>query len=156
MLDEVAEWVKVFDEVNVATALHRLAKLQPPGTAGPQSPVLRSASFQLLVDACQRLVPRFEAQAVSNTLWGAPSLLLFVWTTGGSETPVHTVFIYLPRMRCWKPGLCGCMCCQVAVSMFVLAAYALLWLCLSGCAGLCAQKLRNADHVFLRESDCRQ
>jgi hypothetical protein len=71
ILDEVNEWVKVFDEVNVATALHRLAKLQPPGTAGPQSPVLRSASFQLLVDACQRLVPRFEAQAVSNTLWGA-------------------------------------------------------------------------------------
>ena len=45
----MAEWVKVFDEVNVATALHRLAKLQPPGTAGPQSPVLRAASFQLLV-----------------------------------------------------------------------------------------------------------
>ena len=62
--------MKVFDEVNVATALHRLAKLQPPGTAGPQSPVLRSAAFQLLVEACQRLVPRFEAQAVSNTLWG--------------------------------------------------------------------------------------
>ena len=55
----------------MATALHRLAKLQPPGTAGPQSPVLRSASFQLLVEASQRLVPRFEAQAVSNTLWGA-------------------------------------------------------------------------------------
>lgn len=71
ILDEVAEWVKVFDEVNVATALHRLAKLQPPGTAGPQSPVLRSTSFQLLVEASQRLVPRFEAQAVSNTLWGA-------------------------------------------------------------------------------------
>ena len=63
--------MKAFDEVNVATALHRLAKLQPPGTAGPQSPVLRSASFQLLVEASQRLVPRFEAQAVSNTLWGA-------------------------------------------------------------------------------------
>ena len=62
VLEEVAEWVKVFDEVNVATALHRLAKLQPPGTAGPQSPVLRSAAFQLLVEACQRLVPRFEAQ----------------------------------------------------------------------------------------------
>ena len=62
--------MKVFDEVNVATALHRLAKLQPPGTSGPQSPVLRSAAFQLLVEACQRLVPRFEAQAVSNTLWG--------------------------------------------------------------------------------------
>jgi hypothetical protein len=71
VLEEAREWVKVFDEVNVATALHRLAKLQPPGTAGPQSPVLRSAAFQLLVDACQRLVPRFEAQAVSNTLWGA-------------------------------------------------------------------------------------
>ena len=70
ILDEVAEWVKVFDEVNVATALHRLAKLQPPGTAGPQSPVLRSAAFQLLIEASQRLVPRFEAQAVSNTLWG--------------------------------------------------------------------------------------
>ena len=70
VLEEVGEWVKVFDEVNVATALHRLAKLQPPGSAGPQSPVLRSAAFQLLVEACQRLVPRFEAQAVSNTLWG--------------------------------------------------------------------------------------
>ncbi|BDA49701.1 probable RAP domain-containing protein, chloroplastic [Coccomyxa sp. Obi] len=74
ILDEVAEWVKVFDEVNVATALHRLAKLQPPGTAGPQSPVLRSASFQLLVEASQRLVPRFEAQAVSNTLWAFATL----------------------------------------------------------------------------------
>ena len=74
VLEEVGEWVKVFDEVNVATALHRLAKLQPPGTAGPQSPVLRSAAFQLLVEACQRLVPRFEAQAVSNTMWGERSL----------------------------------------------------------------------------------
>ena len=70
VLEEVGEWVHAFDEVNVATALHRLAKLQPPGTAGPQSPVLRSGAFQLLVEACQRLVPRFEAQAVSNTLWG--------------------------------------------------------------------------------------
>ena len=68
----MGEWVHAFDEVNVATALHRLAKLQPPGTAGPQSPVLRSGAFQLLVEACQRLVPRFEAQAVSNTLWGEP------------------------------------------------------------------------------------
>ena len=86
ILDEVNEWVKVFDEVNVATALHRLAKLQPPGTAGPQSPVLRSGSFQLLVDACQRLVPRFEAQAVSNTLWG--------------EAPHTSPSRYLAAQRC--------------------------------------------------------
>ncbi|CAL5220538.1 g2573 [Coccomyxa viridis] len=74
VLEEVGEWVHAFDEVNVATALHRLAKLQPPGTAGPQSPVLRSGAFQLLVEACQRLVPRFEAQAVSNTLWAFATL----------------------------------------------------------------------------------
>ena len=68
----VGESVALFDEVNVATALHRLAKLQPPGTSGPQSPIVYADQFQALVEAVQRLLDRFEAQAISNTLWGAP------------------------------------------------------------------------------------
>ncbi len=67
----VGESVALFDEVNVATALHRLAKLQPPGTSGPQSPIVYADQFQALVEAVQRLLDRFEAQAISNTLWGA-------------------------------------------------------------------------------------
>lgn len=70
ILDIVAESVNVFDEVNVATALHRLAKLQPPTTAGQASPVIYADHFQQLVLAIKRQLQRFEAQAVSNTLWG--------------------------------------------------------------------------------------
>ena len=75
VLDVVGESVALFDEVNVATALHRLAKLQPPGTSGPQSPIVYADQFQALVEAVQRLLDRFEAQAISNTLWGAPRAL---------------------------------------------------------------------------------
>ena len=70
VLDVIASSVHVFDEVNVATALHRLAKLQPPlGAAGPAQ-LFSSDPFQRLVGAASRLLPRFGAQAVSNTLWG--------------------------------------------------------------------------------------
>ena len=60
----------MFDEVNVATALHRLAKLQPPGPSGQSSPIVFADQFQQLVSAVSRLLHRFEAQAVSNTMWG--------------------------------------------------------------------------------------
>ena len=75
VLDVVGESVALFDEVNVATALHRLAKLQPPGTSGPQSPIVYADQFQALVEAVQRLLDRFEAQAISNTLWGAQPIV---------------------------------------------------------------------------------
>ncbi|KAK9840626.1 hypothetical protein WJX81_005387 [Elliptochloris bilobata] len=74
VLDVVGESVALFDEVNVATALHRLAKLQPPGTSGPQSPIVYADQFQALVEAVQRLLDRFEAQAISNTLWAFATL----------------------------------------------------------------------------------
>ena len=70
VLDVVAESVGCFDEVNVATALHRLAKLQPPNSGGQASPVIYADHFQQLVVAIKRQLHRFEAQAVSNTLWG--------------------------------------------------------------------------------------
>lgn len=76
VLDVVADSVGVFDEVNVATALHRLAKLQPPNSTGQASPVIYADHFQQLVIAIQRQLHRFEAQAVSNTLWGEPALRL--------------------------------------------------------------------------------
>ena len=78
VLDCVADSVHYFDEVNVATALHRLAKLQPPSPSGQPCPVIYADQFQQLVLAIKRLLPRFEAQAVSNTMWGAllPSVAL--------------------------------------------------------------------------------
>ena len=63
----------MFDEVNVATALHRLAKLQPPGPGSHPSPIIYADQFQQLVAAVGRLLPQFEAQAVSNTMWGEVS-----------------------------------------------------------------------------------
>lgn len=66
----VAESVGSFDEVNVATALHRLAKLQPPNGGGGASPIVYADQFQQLVSSIRRQLHRFEAQAVSNTLWG--------------------------------------------------------------------------------------
>ncbi|KAK9814919.1 hypothetical protein WJX73_002051 [Symbiochloris irregularis] len=74
VLDIVAESVNVFDEVNVATALHRLAKLQPPASAGQASPVIYADHFQQLVVAIKRQLQRFEAQAISNTLWAFATL----------------------------------------------------------------------------------
>lgn len=78
VLDCVSQHVHVFDEVNVATALHRLAKLQPPGPSGQSSPIVYADQFQQLVAAVSRLLHRFEAQAVSNTMWG------------GSPNPLQT------------------------------------------------------------------
>jgi hypothetical protein len=67
----------MFDEVNVATALHRLAKLQPPqGSAGPAA-LFSSEPFVRLVAAAATLLPRFGAQAVSNTLWAFATLGYF-------------------------------------------------------------------------------
>ena len=66
----MAESVDHFDEVNVATALHRLAKLQPPNNSGQQSPIVYAEQFKQLIAAIKRLLHRFEAQAVSNTMWG--------------------------------------------------------------------------------------
>lgn len=68
----MADCVTLFDEVNVATALHRLAKLQPQAPGGQPSPVVYANQFQQLVTAARVLLPRFEAQAVSNTMWGEP------------------------------------------------------------------------------------
>lgn len=68
----VSESIGSFDEVNVATALHRLAKLQPLNTPGPANPIIYADPFQQLVLAIKRQLHRFEAQAVSNTLWGTP------------------------------------------------------------------------------------
>ena len=70
VLDVVAESVGCFDEVNVATALHRLAKLQPPNSGGQASLIIYADHFQQLVLAIKRQLHCFEAQAVSNTLWG--------------------------------------------------------------------------------------
>jgi len=72
VLDCVGQSVQMFDEVNVATALHRLAKLQPPSHGSHPSPIIYADQFQQLVGAVGRLLPQFEAQAVSNTMWGEP------------------------------------------------------------------------------------
>lgn len=71
VLDIVAGSISAFDEVNVATALHRLAKLQTPecGQAS-HKPVVHSEPFQQLITAIKRHLHRYEAQAISNTLWG--------------------------------------------------------------------------------------
>ena len=73
--------MNAFDEVNVATALHRLAKLQPPNNSGGQaSPVIYADHFQQLVIAIKRQLHRFEAQAISNTMWGELHTLLLLRT----------------------------------------------------------------------------
>ncbi|KAK9812353.1 hypothetical protein WJX73_004610 [Symbiochloris irregularis] len=77
VLDVVAESVNVFDEVNVATALHRLAKLQPHNPGAQPSPVIYADHFQQLVLAIKRQLHRFEAQAVSNTLWAFATLAYY-------------------------------------------------------------------------------
>lgn len=70
VLDCIADSVQYFDEVNVATALHRLAKLQPPSHAGQTNPVIFAPQFHQLVASVRKLLDRFEAQAISNTMWG--------------------------------------------------------------------------------------
>eukprot|EP00884_Botryococcus_braunii_P015817 jgi/Botrbrau1/2919/Bobra.0036s0052.1 len=77
VLDVVAESVESFDEVNVATALHRLAKLQPPNSSGNQSPIVFTPQFRELVFAIKRLLKRFESQAVSNTMWAFATLSFY-------------------------------------------------------------------------------
>ena len=74
ILDIIAESVQQFDEVNVATALHRLAKLQPPNLSNQPPSIIYTNQFQQLIYAIKALLDRFEAQAVSNTLWAFATL----------------------------------------------------------------------------------
>lgn len=74
ILDIIAESVHQFDEVNVATALHRLAKLQPPNLSHHPPAIIYTNQFQQLIYAIKMLLDRFEAQAVSNTLWAFATL----------------------------------------------------------------------------------
>ena len=74
VLDIIAESVHHFDEVNVATALHRLAKLQPPNLSSHPPAIIYTNQFQQLIYAIKTLLDRFEAQAVSNTLWAFATL----------------------------------------------------------------------------------
>ena len=74
ILDIIAESVHQFDEVNVATALHRLAKLQPPNLSNHPPAIIYTNQFQQLIYAIKTLLDRFEAQAVSNTLWAFATL----------------------------------------------------------------------------------
>ena len=74
ILDIIAQSVRQFDEVNVATALHRLAKLQPPNLSNHPPAVIYTNQFQQLIYAIQTLLDRFEAQAVSNTMWAFATL----------------------------------------------------------------------------------
>ena len=74
ILDIIAESVHHFDEVNVATALHRLAKLQPPNPSNHPPAIIYTNQFQQLIYAIKTLLDRFEAQAVSNTLWAFATL----------------------------------------------------------------------------------
>lgn len=74
ILDIIAEAVHQFDEVNVATALHRLAKFQPPNLSSQPPAIVHTNQFQQLIYAIKILLDRFEAQAVSNTLWAFATL----------------------------------------------------------------------------------
>ena len=68
VLDIITDSVHNFDEVNVATALHRLAKLQPPNQSHQSPSIVYTNQFQQLIYATRTLLSRFEAQAVSNTV----------------------------------------------------------------------------------------
>lgn len=74
ILDIISDSVHQFDEVNVATALHRLAKLQPPNLSNHPPAIIYTNQFQQLIYAIKILLHRFEAQAVSNTLWAFATL----------------------------------------------------------------------------------
>ncbi|KAK9819771.1 hypothetical protein WJX72_002182 [[Myrmecia] bisecta] len=77
VLDVIADSVQHFDEVNVATSLHRLAKLQPNTGSNQCSALVYTPQFQQLVAAIKRLLHRFEAQAVSNTMWAFATLAYY-------------------------------------------------------------------------------
>jgi hypothetical protein len=74
VLDCISDSVHQFDEVNVATALHRLAKLQPPNLSHQPPSIIYTNQFQQICYAIRTLLDRFEAQAVSNTLWAFATL----------------------------------------------------------------------------------
>ena len=74
ILDIISQAVHQFDEVNVATALHRLAKLQPPNTSNQPPAIVYTNQFQQLIYAIKALMDCFEAQAVSNTMWAFATL----------------------------------------------------------------------------------
>ena len=62
VLDTIADSAAYFDEVNVATALHRLAKLHSMHASGAAALIVNSPQFKLLLGQIQRLLPYFEVQ----------------------------------------------------------------------------------------------
>lgn len=73
----IADSVTYFDEVNVATALHRLAKLHTSNSANHSNLIINSDQFKQLTHAITRLLPHFEPQAVSNTMWAFATLAYY-------------------------------------------------------------------------------
>lgn len=75
LLDIIAESSIYFDEVNVATALHRLARLHcTASNSNAAAVIVNTDQFKVLLSAIAKLLPRFEAQAVSNTAWALATL----------------------------------------------------------------------------------
>lgn len=108
----MADSIQYFDEVNVATALHRVAKLQPLGQAKLQavgqgtqmSPIVYADQFQQLIVAVRRLLHRFEAQAVSNTMWGESAGLSEQPVTGTECSCGREAALCLQPLRRWAIG----------------------------------------------------
>jgi len=59
-------------QVNVATAVHRLAKLHSMHTSGAAATIVNSAQFRVLLGHVQRLLPYFEVCSLRapQRLWG--------------------------------------------------------------------------------------
>jgi hypothetical protein len=74
VLEVISTDVALFDQVNLATALHRLAKLHISNSVNYSSVIIASEQFKQLTMAVRQLLPRFEAQAVSNTIWAIATL----------------------------------------------------------------------------------
>ena len=60
-----------FDEVNAATACHRLAKVPRSYRTGPS---IHDRRVQTLFRALIRLAPSMQRQCVANTLWALATL----------------------------------------------------------------------------------
>ena len=119
VLDIITDSVHNFDEVNVATALHRLAKLQPPNQSHQSPSIVYTNQFQQLIYATRTLLSRFEAQAVSNTV--RPCIVPCFLRSTAAQAAADMASL-LRGQACWI--LCGSLELSVQVSLHLVLPYA--------------------------------
>lgn len=88
-----------FDEVNVATALHRLAKLHSLQASGAAALIVNSPHFKQLLSQIQRLLPYFEVRSLCVPHIQSLPCIRLLSCPADTKEPLAIVFSYIVVRR---------------------------------------------------------